>query len=64
VEFSFLNDKALGPIQPPIHWVQGFLLGGQTDQVMKLTIHLHLVPSLRMRGDIHPLNMTSSFCGA
>ena len=41
---------ALGPTQPPIQWVPGFLSRGQRDRGAKLTAHLHLLPRLWMSG--------------
>jgi hypothetical protein len=40
---------ALGPVQPPIQWVQRALLG-QGGRVLKLITHLQLVPRSRKRG--------------
>ena len=34
--------------QRPLHWVPGFFAGGEAAGRVKLTIHLHLVPVLRM----------------
>jgi hypothetical protein len=45
----------LGPIQPPIQWVQGLLYRRWSDRGVKLTIHLHLVPGLGMKGPIPPV---------
>jgi hypothetical protein len=44
----------LGPIQPPIQWYRGSVRGRKTAEGVKLTTHLHLVPSLRMSGAIPP----------
>jgi hypothetical protein len=44
------SRPALGPTQPPIHQVLGPVLRG-----VKLTTHLHLVQTLRMRGAVSPL---------
>jgi hypothetical protein len=46
-----VSRPTLGPTQPPIKWLSG-------DRYVKLGIHFHLVPSLRMRGDIPSLPHT------
>jgi len=43
---------------------QGLFLQGQSSWCVKLTTHLHLVLKLRMHGNISPLNLMSSWCGA
>jgi len=56
--FATVSRPALGPIQPPRHWVPGTLFsGGQADP------RLHLVPRLRTHGAIFTLLHTSSWCG-
>jgi len=50
-----MSSLALGPNQPPIHWVPGSFPGNKEVGALKLTTHLHLVPSLRMSGAIPPL---------
>jgi hypothetical protein len=53
-------DRLWGPpSQPPIQWVPG-----ERGQDVKLTTHIPLVPSLRMRGAIPPLSHTSAWGGA
>jgi len=47
--FTTVSRLALGPTQPPIHWV----LGGPYSRGMKLTTYLHLVLRLRMCGAVH-----------
>jgi len=37
--FAATSRPALGPVQPPIRWVQNLFCRG-----VKLTAHLHLVP--------------------
>jgi len=54
---------ALGPIQPPIQWVPGFLSPGLSDWSMKLITHFHLVLRVRMSGTIPPHTHKSSWCG-
>jgi len=49
----------LGHSQPPVQWVRSFFIRGKGDWDVKLTTHLHLVPRLRMPGDLHPLPHTS-----
>jgi hypothetical protein len=34
--------------QPPVQWVPWVVRPGYTSRSMKLTIHLHLLPRLRM----------------
>jgi hypothetical protein len=51
-------DRLWGP-PSPIQWAPGALSLG-----VKLTTHLHLVPSSRMRGAIPPFPNTSSWRGA
>jgi hypothetical protein len=48
------SRPALRPTEPPIQWV----LGVTRPKRAKLTIHLHLVPALRMREVSHPLPHT------
>jgi hypothetical protein len=50
-----VSRTALGPTQPPIQWVTGFLSLGLNGRGVKLIIHLHLLPRSRMRGAIPPL---------
>ena len=45
----------LGPIQPPIQWVQGLLYRRWSDRGVKLTVHLHLLLGLGMKGAIPPV---------
>lgn len=40
-----MSRLALGPIQPPLHWAQGFLFRDGLSMI--LTTCLHLVPKLR-----------------
>jgi hypothetical protein len=40
-----VSRPVLGPIQPPIQWVPGALSLGVKRPGVKLTTHLHLVPS-------------------
>jgi hypothetical protein len=49
--FSKTVHTALGPTQPPIQWVHGFLSRGSSDRGVKLTTHLRVVPRLWMSGD-------------
>jgi hypothetical protein len=42
--FTTASRTALGPTQPPIQGVPGALSLGLKRPVVKLTIHLHLVP--------------------
>jgi hypothetical protein len=54
----FLSETfklVLGPIQPPVQWVQGLLNRRWSDRGVKLTIHLYLVPGLGMKGAINPV---------
>jgi hypothetical protein len=48
--FSTSSRPALGPTQPPIQWLLGLY-----PRVVKLTIHLLLVPRSKKYGSIHPL---------
>jgi len=41
--------------QSPIQWVPGLFPRGKSGRSVKLITHLHLVPTLRMRGTIPPL---------
>jgi len=51
--FSTISRPALGPTRPPIQWLPGALIPkDKAARSMKLTTHLHLVPSLRMLGAI------------
>jgi len=50
----------LGPTQLPIQWVPGALFLGVKLPGVKLTTHLHLVPTSRIRGAI-PLLLQYAF---
>ena len=50
--FSKMSRPALGPTQPPIHWVPGSFPGSKEVGALKLTTHLNLVLRLRMSGTI------------
>lgn len=52
---------ALGPIQPSIQYEPEDLSTGIKPLDVKLTTELHLVQTLRMRGDKPPLHHTSSW---
>jgi hypothetical protein len=62
--FATASRPALEPTQPPIQWVSGALSPGKIVQGVKMIIHLHLVPMLRMHGAINPLTHMASQCGA
>jgi hypothetical protein len=51
---------AVGTTKPPIRGYRWFFSLGQSSRGVKLTAHLHLVPSLRMCGAISSLLDTSS----
>jgi hypothetical protein len=46
--FFTASRPAVGPTQAPIQWVQGVLSREQSGWNVKLTTHLHLVPSSGM----------------
>ena len=49
--FSNMPRPAVKPIQPPnLNGYQGFYPRGKSGQEIRLTIHLHLAPKLRMGG--------------
>jgi hypothetical protein len=52
--FSFLKTSrpALGPTQPLVQWVPGFLPGRQSSRAVKSASYLHLAPMLIMSGAI------------
>jgi hypothetical protein len=52
--FSMSSRPALGPTQPPIHWVQEDFLLGWSGRGVKLTTHLQLVPRSRKLESIPP----------
>jgi len=54
--------QALGPTQPPIHWIPWTLSSGVKRPGPEAD-HFYLVPSLRMCGAIPPLSHMSSQCG-
>jgi hypothetical protein len=55
------STLALRPIQPPIQWVhRGVFSHKQRGWAMRLTTHLHLVPRLRMSGNVRPLTRYAS----
>jgi len=47
-----MSRPALGPTQPPIHWVLEYFPWSKEFGALKLTTHLQLVPRLRMSGAI------------
>jgi hypothetical protein len=57
--FVIASRPTLEPIQPP----KGDVSVGINSRGVKMTDHLHLVPSLRNRGVIRPLAYTSSWRG-
>jgi hypothetical protein len=60
---TLCTQRALGPTQPPVHWVQGALSSGvKCGQGVMLTTHPLLVPGLGKRGAIPPL-LPSAFLG-
>jgi hypothetical protein len=62
--FSSASRPALEFAQPPIQWVPGTLsLWGKVARGMNLTAYLHLVPRLRMRGDLPPFSVLASLSG-
>jgi hypothetical protein len=54
-----MSRPALGPFQPPIQWVPGFLPGSKWPD-HDLTTHLHLVPGLKMSGAMPLLPLYAS----
>jgi hypothetical protein len=57
-EFFFFSTAPIPPLrpnQPPTQWVPWGISPGQSSQGVKLTIHLNLVPRLRMYAAILPL---------
>jgi hypothetical protein len=58
ISFSFATASrtALGLNNSPIQWVSGALFPGVKRWRVKLTTDLHLMPRLRMRGDIPPIS--------
>jgi hypothetical protein len=53
--FSIASRPAQEPTQPPIQGVPWLLPREQSDRSVKITIYLHLLLRLRMRGAISPL---------
>jgi hypothetical protein len=51
-----VSRPALGPTQPPIQWVPVALSLEVKWPGVKLTTHLHLIPSSRLRGAIPPFS--------
>jgi hypothetical protein len=62
--FSTSSRPTLGSTQPPIQWVPGLFLRGESGRAMKLTTELRLVPRSRKCGYIHPLPPTPSWLSA
>jgi hypothetical protein len=58
------SRPALVPSQPRIQWVLGVLSLGYSGRVVKLTTHLHLLPTSKMREAVPPLPNTPSWRGA
>jgi hypothetical protein len=57
VKYFFVSvaaTQSFGPTQPHTQWVLGPILQRWSGRSRKLSIHLHLVPSLRMRGALSP----------
>jgi hypothetical protein len=59
---SASSRPALESTQPHVQWVPG--APPPSDNYVKLTAHLQLLPKSRKRGSIHPLDHTSSWRGA
>jgi len=60
--FATAFRLSLEPTQPPIQWVPGGrFLGVKRPGRVKLTTHLHPLPTLRMLRSLPPLLHTSSW---
>jgi hypothetical protein len=53
--FAMASTLALGPSLPPIQLILGVLSPGIKRLGVRLTIHLHLVLKIKMRGAMPPL---------
>jgi len=60
--FATVFTLALGVTHPPIESELGLFPSELSCRVVNLTIHLQLVPRLRMRGAMLQLPHTSPFC--